>query len=62
MPHPKILSPEEFASLKEVGRGVMQRIIPDDHRERLITLGYIREVIGSLTVTNIGRMRLALGK
>jgi hypothetical protein len=41
------LTPEEFASLKEVGVRPPQRTIPDAHRERLIAAGYVREVVRS---------------
>ena len=61
------LTREEFASLKEVGNRPMQRTIPDDHRDRLIAAGYIREVVRSsdgvsaLALTGRGIRRLALG-
>jgi hypothetical protein len=43
---PKVLlTSEEFASLKEMGGRSMQHNIPDEHRDRLIALGYIREVV-----------------
>jgi hypothetical protein len=56
------LMPEEFAALREVGKGLMQRIIPLEHRERLIELGYIVERPGGLALTNYGRARLAMGR
>jgi hypothetical protein len=56
------LSPEEFVSLKEVGKGMTKHIIPDDHRDHLIAVGYLREVLGGLTLTDPGQMRLAIGK
>ena len=55
------LLPEEFVSLKEVSRGLASRAIPDDHRERLIALGYLREVLGGLTLTDPAQMQLAIG-
>jgi len=33
------LAPEEFASLLEVNKGLMQCIIPLEHRKRFIQLG-----------------------
>jgi hypothetical protein len=39
------LTAEEFASLKEVGNRPMQRHIPDEHRDRLIAVGYVREIV-----------------
>jgi len=62
------LTSEEFASLKEVGNGPMQRTIPDEHRDRLIATGYVREVMGrapgisALALTGTGLARLASGK
>ena len=62
------LTPEEFASLKEVGTKPMQRTIPAAHRDRLIAAGYVREVmrnshgINALALTGRGFARLAAGK
>ena len=62
------LTAEEFASLKEVRNRPSQRTIPDEHRDRLIELGYIRAVVPShegisaLALTGRGLRRLALGK
>ena len=39
------LTAEEFASLKEVGNRPMQRSIPNEHRDRLIAVGYVREIV-----------------
>jgi hypothetical protein len=54
-----ILTPEEFASLREVGRGFM---IPDAHRKKFIYLYYIAERHSGLELTELGRMRLAEGR
>ena len=62
------LTSEEFASLTEVGKRPMQRTISDEHRDRLIEAGYIREVVrgsggvSALALTGRGIKRLALGK
>jgi hypothetical protein len=62
------LTEEEFSSLKEVGTRPMQRTIPDEHRDRLIAAGYIREVVGhsprgsALALTGAGLKRLESGK
>ena len=62
------LTAEEFASLQEVRNRPSQRTIPDEHRDRLIELGYIRAVVPShegisaLALTGRGLRRLALGK
>ena len=56
------LSPEEFVSLKEVSKGMTKRIIPNGHQDRLIAVGYLKEVLGGLTLTDPGLMRLAIGR
>ena len=56
------LSYEEFASLQEIGKGLVQGIIPPEHREQLISLGYIAERLSALGLTNAGRIRLAAGR
>jgi hypothetical protein len=59
------LTAEEFASLKEVGNRPMQRTIPDEHRDRLVAAGYVREVVNThggvsaLALTGRGLRRLA---
>jgi hypothetical protein len=46
----------------------MQRTIPDEHRDRLIAAGYVREVVrhwgsvGALALTGAGIRRLEAGK
>lgn len=63
-----LLTREEFASLKEVANKPMQRTIPDQHRDRLIAVGYVREIksraggISALALTGAGIARLASGK
>jgi hypothetical protein len=60
------LTAEEFASLKEVGNRPLQRTIPDEHRDRLLKAGYIREImpshggVSALALTGRGLRRLAL--
>lgn len=56
------LSADEFTSLREVSKGLMQRLIPVEHRDRLIALDYISQRLGGLVVTDIGRLRLAAGR
>jgi len=59
------LTPEELAALQEVANHPMQRTISDDHRERLLKAGYIREVVdthggvSALALTGRGLRRLA---
>jgi hypothetical protein len=62
------LTREEFASLKEVGNRPMQRTISNEHRDRLIAAGYVREIanraggMSALVLTGAGITRLASGK
>ena len=62
------LTAEEFASLKEVGNRPMQRCIPNEHRDRLIAVGYVREIVpyspgpSTLALTGAGLRRLEAGK
>ena len=62
------LTSEEFASLKEIAARPMRRTISDEHRNRLIEAGYVREVvhhsdgISALALTGRGLRRLAAGE
>ena len=55
------LSPEEFDSLREVGKGSEQREIPQLHWERLVSLSYAVRRLGELGLTASGIRRLATG-
>ena len=52
----------------EVGNRPMQRSIPDEHRDRLVAAGYLREVVpysagaSALALTGAGLRRLEAGK
>jgi len=59
---PLVLDPDEFASLREVGKGAAQREIPQLHWERLVALGYAVRRLGELGLTESGIRRLATGK
>lgn len=48
------LNAEEFASLKEVGKGLPQGSIPDEHKKRLIELRLVKEEVGNLRQTPHG--------
>jgi hypothetical protein len=62
------LAEEEFAALKEVADKPMHCAISDEHRDRLIAAGYIREVrnrsgrVYALVPTRRGLKRLARSK
>jgi len=66
LPHDQRLSREEFASLKEIAKGVKQTAIPDDHKLRLIMMGYARKMTiiegrVVLALTGAGLKRLVKG-
>ena len=53
------LTPDEFASLREVSKGHMQRIIPDAHRAKLLYPGFIKQKLSGLVQTEIGYLHVA---
>jgi hypothetical protein len=53
------LSDTEFASLHEVAKGFHQGFIPPDHAARLVALGLIYRLLGSLRITTAGEARIA---
>jgi hypothetical protein len=55
------LTTDEFSALEGIRDG-KKRPVPKDLRDHLLELGYIREVLGGLALTDAGQMRLALGK
>jgi hypothetical protein len=61
----KTLTLEEFVSLLVVGNGCaitdLLSIIPAEHSARLIALGFIADLFGSLRMTTPGRLRIAAG-
>jgi hypothetical protein len=56
-----VLTAEEFASLREVSKGMLQGFIPRGHRERLLKLGLVVEKFGGLVLTNDGTNRVSIG-
>ena len=56
------LTHEEFVSLRDCAKGVVHHLIPVEHKERLIKLGYIQELSGGLRLTSAGRQRIAEGE
>jgi hypothetical protein len=48
------LTAEELASLMEMGKGVSQTKIPDEHKKRLLELRLIKEGVGALMLTRHG--------
>jgi hypothetical protein len=60
--HHPALSADEFASLREVGKGDSQGEIPQLHWERLVALGYAVRRLGELGLTASGLRRLTVGE
>jgi hypothetical protein len=62
----KTLTHEEFASLLTVGNTSAvtdpPAVIPADHRDRLIALGYMTDLAGRLRMTTPGRIRIYAGQ
>jgi hypothetical protein len=60
------LTPEEFSSLLTVGNtpavNCLPAAIPAEHSARLIALGYIIDLAGSLRMTTPGRIRIYAGQ
>jgi len=56
------LTPDEIASLREVSKGSLQRAIPLGNQQRLILSGFIHETSGALMLTEMGRVRVAMGR
>ena len=52
------LSDTELASLNEVGIGVWHEVIPADHQTRLLDLGLVYSMLGSLRLTKAGREQI----
>jgi hypothetical protein len=62
----EVLPPEEFASLPRVADSSAFRnapaVIPADHSDRLIALGYMVDLEGRLRMTTQGRIRIYVGQ
>ena len=55
---PKLLTPEEFASLIEVAVTSPNAMIPTHHLAKLVTLGYVAVTAKGLLVTGDGLIRI----
>jgi hypothetical protein len=55
---PKLLTPEEFASLIEVAVSAPHAKIPDAHLAKLISLGYVATSTKGIVVTGDGLIRI----
>jgi len=58
---PDPLSREEFAALKQIDDAREYETIPVEIQERLILIGYVKEVVGGLIVTHEGMLRIMMG-
>jgi hypothetical protein len=55
---PKLLTPEEFASLIEIAIAPEHPTVPPLHLSKLISLGYVLETATGLVVTGDGLIRI----
>jgi hypothetical protein len=55
---PKLLTPEEFASLLEVAVSAPHANIPDAHLTKLVSLGYVATSAKGVVVTGDGLIRI----
>jgi hypothetical protein len=55
---PKLLTPEEFASLIEVGVTAPDPRIPAPHLTKLVTLGFVTVTLKGPVVTGDGLIRI----
>jgi len=55
------ISTPEFESLHALSRGTNVNAIPPEHRQRLVSLGFVRKVGIEFLLTSNGRFRLMLG-
>ncbi|MGA7942091.1 MAG: hypothetical protein WCA43_19580, partial [Bradyrhizobium sp.] len=55
---PKLLTPEEFASLIEIAIASDNPTVPPQHLSKLLNLGYVLETAKGLVVTGDGLVRI----
>jgi hypothetical protein len=55
------LSPAEFRSLEELGKGVLHGAIPPSHGTTLKGHGFAYTLLGQVRITTLGRARLKIG-
>jgi hypothetical protein len=55
---PKLLTPEEFASLLEVAVSAPNAKIPDAHLAKLVALGFVTDTTRGVVVTGDGLIRI----
>jgi hypothetical protein len=57
-----LLTPYEFASLREVSKGMLQRELPEGHQDKLLRLRLIKLTPDGLRLTQAGQNRMVSGK
>jgi hypothetical protein len=57
-----LLTADEFASLREVSKGMLQRELPEAHQQKLLSLRLIKLTPDGLRLTTAGQTRMATGK
>ena len=55
------LSPAEFDSLRELSAGLGWKPLPSLHTAKLLRLGYARDAVGGLSISELGQLRVAKG-
>jgi hypothetical protein len=59
---PNRLTAQEFAALKQIGDARALSAIPLSVKQRLISIGYVKEDQGKLAITDEGMLRIISGK
>jgi len=54
-----LLTQEEFASLQGFANVRTQRQVPTSHKQKLVRLGFLEEVLGGFQPTKVGRKLIA---
>jgi hypothetical protein len=58
---PEPLTTEEFAVLKRIGYFPAKALPPKQIQQRLVLLGYAKEILGGLVLTDAGLQKIAEG-
>ena len=56
------LTPEEFASLRELAKGLLATEVPPQHTDKLLKLGLIMKSRHEYALTEAGKSQLARGR
>lgn len=55
------LTSAEFDSLRELSAGLKWRTLPSLHTAKLLRLGYAKDGVGGLAISELGQLRIAKG-